>query len=369
MEMKLRTRTLLSALITAVVFIVSVPVYADAGTPPLMPEITSLIIGNVIIGVIEGLITTWIADISVFYTIPLMILANISSAFIGILGFDYGSPYTVKQINPEISLNTIIFGISALFILLYILTIVIEYPFMRIAMLKTKKKLQRPWIYSLKILFIVNIVSYTWLILLFIHMSDLSVLTRTHYDPSASFLNHRSGHIYYCKPDKGIYCISLNDRSAESFIAPGKMLGNQIFALKSDNSNSYDLCTHNNQSPYFTVLKSDFSKNTIPFWIKSKSKIEINASNNCVDFRQRKKDDFKICIARTAVSGLIISSHKRHAQLGLFTPFGEAISRYGAVLPGNILIYELGGRIIALDLNNMHISQLAIGCSPVVTLD
>lgn len=51
------------------------------------------------------------------------------------------------------------------------------------------------------------------------------------------------------------------------------------------------------------------------------------------------------------------------------TPFFSWFTSDITVLPGDLVIYELGKQIVVLDLNKRKIGLLAMGHSPVAVLD
>lgn len=356
------------------------PAYADAGTPLMWVSSFHLTIGNAIIGAIEGLLIARWWKVKGGYAAGIMILANYISTIAGFVLY-YLLTVAGGIEDPsaiEFSLLKLVLVVSIL--VLFALTVIIEWPFVRITFRKALQPIKNPWLNALKASLIVNSISYTWLIILILVFGNINVVTRTVYDPEASFLKNRTGHVYYYDDSKQAVCRVTLDGKKDTFTVPASLSDDFgtwsfLYAKKSSKSGSWDLCVRNkeaNENKDKVILKSFSKAATDVFYFYGKRKNEVSYSTfQAMDFRKPSDIKCYISVEFWANPGLTVEDRKtgKEDSYGLETGFMMNFSRRPTVLPGDIVIWELGGRIMAMDLNTRHITQLARGKSPVVTLD
>lgn len=150
---------------------------ANAGTALMYLPFIQLVIGNVLLGVIEGIIITAVCKTKWIRTLLIMIAGNYASWFIG-NGMIY--LFQNKFIDVAFNLN----GVFALWIfsmiLLYVLTVVVELPFFRWSF----RKPDRSWPRALKLSLIVNLCTYALMMFVYLSVSKYSFFTDIKMDRS-----------------------------------------------------------------------------------------------------------------------------------------------------------------------------------------
>ena len=142
---------------------------ANAGTPLMWGAFGHLALGNIFIGILEGNILRWRNSGKGYQTVTLMILANYFSAFCGIFiigGLDalWACHWTLLNLKTNFFLMVV---------LLWLATVLLEWPFVWFAM---GKELRR-WGKALKISFILQSVSYVLLVGWYMLCGNHSLLT------------------------------------------------------------------------------------------------------------------------------------------------------------------------------------------------
>lgn len=134
--------------------------YANAGTPLIWGGIFHLAIGNLFIGLAEGMILSCLCKESKCKCIACMILANYCSAWIGGLGLAFLSEYYIPWS---------IYNVKSLFLALvfacWLLTVLLECPCVWLVMRKQEYAVRRSWKYSLLIQTTSYIILIGWYLL------------------------------------------------------------------------------------------------------------------------------------------------------------------------------------------------------------
>lgn len=383
MEQLVQTRNLLKSagVLSLLLIFAAVPAHANAGTPLMWFTSFHLLLGNAIIGVIEGRILARWWKLPKISECGWMIAANYVSAFCGVflLGY-YLEAHNVLAGHGNIPFHRIPAVLMLSVISLYILTVVIEWPFVHFSVEKAGASFDRLWLKTLSSSALVNIISYTGLIILYLLNGNISLLTKTTYDASASFLEGQSGHIYYFDQSKNAICKMTLTGKQEPFSVSttftGDSMWSHVFVHPSKKTGFWDLCKiDDNNQDKVTVLVKDFSKAATDVFnsnegVKHQSTSPLNTSY-AMDFRNPSDMKYTVRVGFWDAQGLTVTDKKSNKSItyALESSIMRATCRRATVLPGDIVIWDLGGRIMAMDLNSKHITQLARGKSPVVTLD
>jgi hypothetical protein len=102
---------------------------ANAGTPLMWASMLHLVFGNAIIGLVEGLLLSWMFKCSKWKTILILITANYVSAWAG--GF-FIAEYLPSL--ADITIQNIQFWFLAFVSIAFIATLLIEFPFFWLAL-------------------------------------------------------------------------------------------------------------------------------------------------------------------------------------------------------------------------------------------
>lgn len=156
----------------ALIIIILIPqtIFANAGTALMWMPILQLIFGNILIGIIEGLVVVLVFRTKWHRSILIMIGGNYVSWLIGnglILLFQEFFIDAVFQLK----------GVFAAWIIsliiLYLLTVVIELPFFNWIFSKEDRNWKRSW----KLSFMLNVFTYTTMILIYLTVSKYNFFT------------------------------------------------------------------------------------------------------------------------------------------------------------------------------------------------
>jgi hypothetical protein len=124
-----------------------------------------------------------------------------------------------------------------------------------------------------------------------------------------------------------------------------------------------------------TVLAKSFSRAATDVFNGYDGIKHQNSTNrnpwHAMDFRKPSEMKYTVRVGFWDAQGLTVTDMKSNKSItyALESSILRATCRRATVLPGDIVIWDLGGRIMAMDLNSKHITQLARGRSPVVTMD
>lgn len=185
---------------------------ANAGTPLMWASMLHLIFGNMVLGVIEGLLLAWAFKLSKWKSIAILIVSNYASAWCGrliatddLLGLQ------------DLSIQNLWSGFLVLVALAFCLTLLLEFPFFWFALRSRERALRR----ALKATPVVHAISYTMLFAWYWLASGTSMLTQL--EPvSVQEIPSMEGHSLYYLSTEGdrVFRIDLNDPDARQVIIP-----------------------------------------------------------------------------------------------------------------------------------------------------
>ncbi|MHB1002186.1 MAG: hypothetical protein ACYC27_23350 [Armatimonadota bacterium] len=374
--------------ITALVVIfVSMPstAHANMGTPLMWAEALHLYIGNLIIGLVEGLLIMLLlgSKINPKHRIAapgIMILANYVSAGIGCWVIRSGAGRFIdgSGININTPHNSIMIYVSTVILSFFAATVLIEWPFC-LWLLKGLRYKGRMALTSLKISMIAQIVSYALLILLYHSASDMSVFTKLDADPSLSFVRNPDTIVYLLSESDGdVYRINANGKGMQkAFDTNSTDPSDTLYLWNTKDSKSWKLSIGIRESgKNGTLLQDSFSKIIPPCddWDEKKDKGDSWPPSEfyAMDLRPLNDRNWEIFVDFWARNGMQVDDkveRKSVLEVGLETPFMQWDSKYATVLPGDQVIYQLGKQIVILDPHSKKIGLIAYGRSPVVKLN
>jgi hypothetical protein len=350
-------------LILGLISFLPVVALADAGTPLMWLNFFHLVIGNALIGILEGFILTWIFKTNRARSIKIMILANYVSMILGMVGIIFFNYY----LRNIISINNIKIFFFVFLIGSFIATIFIEWPFCFWIMKNYDNRRNQ----SFKASLILQSISYIVIMLLYFSTSRITLMTKVKVDNTLSFLKTTNAWVYYISPNDGtIYKIQadgtlkqkvvdtkINDPYARLFIRyeDGKIklgfykIGERLNILV-DNLSGYALDTMDFDEKYFLGWHSHTS----------------------ADFRLDNKQNWKVYTGNWAIEGMVGENEKKKEKmrLALETPFFIWPMKQASMLPEDQVICEIDYAQIALvDLNERKIGLITFGRSPVVVLE
>ena len=134
-----RTNTIFAAIIWSSCS----PCFADAGTPLVLLTWANLFIGNLFIGLLEALILARIFRVKYWRAACLMVTANYVSSFIGLISMQKLA-LALFESNKWLShLNMLPTIFWELFALLFVITVLVEWPFVFFVLTPRKERLYK----------------------------------------------------------------------------------------------------------------------------------------------------------------------------------------------------------------------------------
>lgn len=328
--------------------------WANMGTPLIWLGSLHLFIGNLFIGYIEGILLDKINKVNKenYSSIIWMIIANYVSASIGYLIVIY-----INYINNNsiLTINNLKSSIFLFYIIAWIFTILVEWPFVHIALKKAKipvVTLKR----SFKSSIILQTISYILIAPLYLINSSANLATQNTIDPSLSFVKNVQAVVYYISTESELYRVNIDGTGKEK-LSNKKFADNNGFKLKLSGDKKYlDLYNNQYDKPKLIISKIQQISN------KSRYASEDSRGDD-TDLREIKKRlPEKIFSDYWGVS--VFNNGLQHYRIDM--PYAMWSTDCLTILPGNIMVFELSNQIVVWDYNNKKIGLLGRGSSPVV---
>ncbi len=208
---------------------------ANTGTPLMWASMLHLVLGNAIIGLIEGLLLGWIFKCSKWKSVLILIVANYASAWAG--GF-FVAGYLASL--PDITIQTIQLWLLVFVLVAFVITLLIEFPFFWFALRFREHPLRR----AIKATLVIHGVSYAllfgwyWMASGTSMMSKLEVVSADEMEVPGSYV------LYFMSPEGDqVLRMDLNDsgslqpisevvadhRNDRLFVRPRDGLGFDLF--------------------------------------------------------------------------------------------------------------------------------------------
>ena len=342
-------------IIRIVAFLIAIPsaAWANPGTPLFLASFYHLVFINLLIGLGEGLIIALIFKIRAGSAIGYMIAANYFSTLVGFVAF-----------APLIGLAHLILGSATIYNLwmliwvyiaaLYLLAVVLEWPFCLRAVKASRPSGSRILGISLLASFIAQSASYAVLIPYYERASVYHVYKDFTVDRSLSFTKPAT--VYFLRDD-GIYKVKTD--------------GSGLKKVLNSAMGSYDRFEVDPASTEY--LKLSLGQVTL-----SDHFARISASNpgwglggrpwvgrwSTLDLRSDRHSNWRV---EARYSSLLVRSQATDLKVALSLPFFEWKARSATMLPGDQVVAELSGQIVILDVKSRKMGLIAMGRNPVAT--
>lgn len=344
--------------------------YADAMTALMNLTVFHLFIGNIFIGIFEGVIIAKIFHVRTIRSVPIMILANYVSMAAGGLGvFFLDFP-----LSSVASINNIAYILPGLIIASFLLSIIVEWPFCLWILRGEKDRKRR----SFKASLIVQAASYALLVPAYLFCSDISLITKTTIVKPASFLKTHNAWVYFLSPQGGdLYRIRIDGSDKQKIMEIG--INNEYAELSicdRGGRKSLDIHWHdslaNNFQDHSRILLENLPGRTA-------ARETCYPLRDIIDFRAENNRDWEVYTPGSYIGELSAENKKTGKSLwvGLETPFlSWPIEAAHTILPGEQVVFEFckskdsaGHQIAVADLNTSRIGLITFGSSPVVVLE
>jgi len=342
---------------------------ADAGTPLMWVSGIHLIIGNFFIGIFEGLLLVFLFRAKAVAALPLMIAANYFSAWFGYL-------YLAGRFSKTISLDLhnawawlwVMVGVT------YLLSIVLEWPFVALALWKQNRWLKRSLLASL----VVQTASYIPLFGIYWESSGTTLYTMAKIVEPPQLAPLDPVQVYYIKPSDGrIYRRPL-DGTPEELISPlpvTNRFDQLAWRPESATTNAWNLTLlggiHDLQDPESetivsaNIAKKDplFSGSPDPRWERGmySDAPQLGGTNRV----------WSAVSGSWAIEGLRVTNSVTHrsSHIAYEVPYCAWQASRAVILPSGKILFQLGQDQICLyDPETSRIALLWEGRSPLPIL-
>jgi len=335
-------------------------VFANSGTPLVIATIFHLILGNALIGLLEGVLLARIFKLPMIKTLLLLVLANYFSAWIGGLFINTVLHYFPLDINSAWQFLWIMTAVT------YFITLILEFPFVCL----TFREAHNPKWLKNSILgnLLVQTISYVLLFVWYWSASGISLYTQTDVVKLSEIKLPGNVQIYFISDNDGnVYMMN-----------PGETMPHKIFELKSQekndrlfirkspsDGNKWDLI----DTAKLINVKEAFTADAVPSWQYNREKEPDTWRNFGSAARlgsaQNSKWDF--WSGFWPVEGLRgkQSGTGRPAGFSFETPFAAWVVRNVTLLPDDKVLLQLGdNQICIFDPDKKQIALIAKGRGP-----
>jgi hypothetical protein len=363
--------------IIIVLLLLAVPsvAQANAGTPLMWASMFHLVFGNLIIGIFEGNLLAKFFGISKRKCIWLLILANYFSAWLG--GF-----FIAKAMAKTLpmTLHSAWSSLWSMVLVTYVLTILLEYPFVAISFWGKPSWLRKSLLGSL----LVQTVSYTILFGWYWIASGTSLYTKTDVVELSSISLPEKVLVYFISADDGdVYTGHLRDVQWQNvFDLNSSRRNDRLFVRPSDeDSNSWDLVarleTSQRRKPNLITVQEKFAVIAAPSR-RSQNTDPPQYEGSWFNFGHVPKlgnaesSPWKFWSGFWPIEGLRGEDDNsgNRVSFSLETPFVAWSVRNATHLPTDKVLLQLGkDQICVYDPEKKQIALLARGRGPIAVME
>jgi hypothetical protein len=334
-----------------------------------------LTLGNALIGAGEGFLIARIFRSNAASTTVAMVLANYFSAWVGFLGLGALSTRLLPEMLGDQPLYRaagvlgLTCGVSFLF------SVLCELPFCWFAL----RKAERPWPRAALASIAAQTGSYAVIIPCYLAVGHTSLLFGVEHDASLAFARSSRAWVYFIEPEKGDIARIRCDGTQRQFVMKAAVTNQhaRLELLPTRAGERWDLALVMSRG---NPTDSHVAKVLIEKLARRRdqdaemSYIEDTRFNfgKPVDYRSLGEARWVVHLRFWAAGGVRaenpVTAERRHFALEV--PFlMDWQARNATVLPGDLLIYQLGQQIVALDMERRKVGLVAMGRGPVVVLE
>lgn len=330
-------------------------VLANAIAPMVILGMLHLMCGNALLGLVEGGLLAWIWKLKVWRTIGLMVLANYLSSFAGSL-------LAVWLVRPnDVPLADLSRVLPVLYVVAFLATLLIEYPFVRLAFWKENEALRR----SLIACGTINVASYALLAGWYAQAVNTRLVNVAFVEPSA--IEWKSDPvIFYLDADRTVL---VRHRPRQGFTeqvvtaSPGRHI------WQSERPDGVLVC----EEP----TPPEESRKEVNCWeagltgaATSVPHEETRRSRFIGDKRPASERHYRFT---PDITGYAVRVHEpdgsRKEDLGVSVPLAFRGVRELTVLPGDQLVIAVRQDLCLLDYPSRRLAVIARGSHPLVLLE
>jgi hypothetical protein len=349
--------------------------WADAGTPLMWAGMLHLLFGNALIGVGEGLLLAWLFSVSKRKSVLIMIPANYASAWLGGL-FIRGA--IVHALPMDLNNGWRWFWVMVF--VTYIITLIIEWPFVAWCVRGTQDWLKRSLVASL----VVQSASYVLLFGWYWMASGTSIYTKMNIVVPADLSLPDSVLVYFIGPvDGNVYKRQLAGRGEEKiYELHSKDENDRLFVRPSrSDTNHWDLVARldskDRRDPRFVDVLTNLLVEAAPDWRSTHTEPphyegtwfsfgEVQSLGSATN------SHWKFWSGFWPVEGLRASDKttSQSVRFSYETPFGAWTVRNAVLLPTDKVLFQLGDdQICVFDPASRQVALLWHGRGPVPVIE
>ncbi len=341
--------------------------FANAGTPLMWAEAFHLLVGNALIGLLEGWLLTRLYNLSAGRTIPLVIVGNYFSMFIGQWSLKW-----LASRSEQVTMLNLTWFLTLTALTFFVATIVLELPFVVAALWKNDRRIRRSLIGSL----VAQTVSYGLLFAYYWNASATSILTQANIQRDLAFAADPSHSVLFVgATDRHLYEVKLDGSELRSIDELGRATEYaRLFLRQSSDGESLDLCLAdrdaNDRPAQVQTLVVRVAVN-LPFESSSRFGDDCDswwAFGAALDLRSSDERSYEVETGFWPVEGIVVrpESAGTPLRLALETPFVAWYARCATALPGNQVVFQLNDQIVLLDIESRKLGLIARGYGPLV---
>lgn len=342
--------------------ILSEKAFANAGTPLMWAGLIHLTIGNLLIGIGEGLVLGFLFRISKLKSIGIMIVANYFSAWWGYLFLKILNPF----INHSITINEIHIFMWIAYGIAFLFTLFAEMPFVLLAMRKKKNVIRSTLIASL----VIQSISYSGIFYWYWGSSYDSVFRNAQITHSYQ-TQHPKSIVFFIGEDQDVYEMCLDGSGLKKVFTPLKKQDLMKLYLHKTKEGA-NLCLSSLDN-FYTEREENcivIKKNILPTDQINALDIEeqFMVETEAIDYRKQHERKWTIYTGFWAAQGLRFWNNETEKSyyISLETLFAQWYVRSATVLPKDEVIFQFGNQICIYSRPTKQLHLLERGKSPVV---
>lgn len=347
--------------------------FADAGTPLMWATMLHLVIGNAIIGFVEGVVLAKLFSLKKLKTVALLVPANYFSAWVG--GMFIGN-VIVPHLHTDINNGWKWFWI--LVVATYLMTLVLEWPFVALCFRGSTGWFQR----SLKGNLVIQTLSYILLFGWYWMASGTSLYTKMQIVSPGELSLPESVLVYFIsEPDGNVYARNLSgSENRRIFELHSTNQNDRLFIRPSSVlTNHWDLLarieTGNFLEPKLVEIEKDFAKQAVSYGLASQNPPTYDGTwfefGNVPRLGSAEKSDWDFETGYWPIEGLHGTNAVKHTRVyfSYETPFGAWNVRNATHLPDDKVLFQLGeSQICVFDPDAKKVALLTHGRGPVAII-
>jgi hypothetical protein len=344
--------------------LLSLPIcaYADAGTPLMWVGFLHLTIGNLLIGIAEGLLLAWIFKLKCWKCILYLVGANYFSAFAGLIIIRAFTHHQTLDIY-----NVWQFLVKMVFFT-YGCTLLLEWPFFALCFRGASHWFRKSVVASL----IIQTASYLLLFSWYLNAMDRTLHREVNIVPASQIAVPQGVEMYYISEnDGGVYCRDFIGNKARKICDLPSRDQHYHYQLNARLSES-----QNGKIDIYADLSWEWSyrpqyANPVQKDVACTTTLEQSRANQPIlRLGEVQHSSWEFRYSDFSGGGIYGKTAQGNTiQFAFETPFCSWLVRHPVQLPGDMVLFQLGERQICIfDAPHRKIAVIAYGNGPLAVI-